>query len=246
MREVVQVVAVTNIGHERESNEDRVVVGPWILAPDHDSAAELKLDHPPFVAAVLDGMGGHAAGGTAATIAAEVVASQGVSVDDASSAAYLAEWANRAIYERMLGVPSFSGMGTTLVGLAWVDGNAVVFNVGDARAYLESDGYMVQLSVDDASGKGTLTQSLGGLHSYQPIQPHVVVEPAKGARFLLATDGLFGHLDEEILESCLVDDDVGTVENLLRAALDAGGPDNVSIVLVRCPGAPDSEEGGGG
>jgi PPM family protein phosphatase len=232
----VRVVAVTHVGLIRERNEDRVVVGPWILAPDRVEAVAITLDRPPFVAAVLDGMGGHAAGAVAATVAAEVVASMGDTVDDEASAAYLAEWANAAVYEHMQGIPALAGMGSTLAGVAMVDDVAVVFNVGDARVYVEADGYLVQLAVDDSGSGGALTQCLGGLTSYRAVQAHVTTEAVADQRFILASDGLFGHLGEQALEACLVDDDEETVRNLLEAALDGGGPDNVSIAVVRFPG----------
>ena len=164
----------------------------------------------------------------------------GDTVDDEASAAYLAEWANAAVYEHMQGMPSLAGMGSTLAGVAVVDDVAVVFNVGDARVYVEADGYLVQLSIDDSGSGGALTQCLGGLSSYRAVQAHVTTEAVAGQRFILASDGLFGHLGEQLLEACLVDDDEETARNLLEAALDSGGPDNVSIAVVRCPGGDRS------
>ncbi len=240
----MRVWAASHVGRQRESNEDRVVVGPWILAPDRDDIATIELRDPPFVVAVLDGMGGQAAGTVAATLTAEVVASQGDSVEDETSAAYLTQWANRAIYDRMEEAPELSGMGTTIVGVALVEDRVVLFNVGDTRAYVETDGYLIQLSVDDAAPNGALTQCLGGLRAYRPVEAHVAVEPHRDRRFLLATDGLFGHLDDQTLEACLASDDESTVRRLLDAALDGGGPDNVSIVIIRFDGDLPTDDAG--
>lgn len=214
------------------------------MAPDREDVSAIELCEPPFVVAVLDGMGGQAAGAVAATLTAEVVASQSDSIEDESGAAYLTQWANRVLYERMGAAPGLSGMGTTIVGVALVGDRVVLFNVGDTRAYVEADGYLVQLSIDDSAPNGALTQCLGGLRDYRAVEAHVAVEPSDGRRFLLATDGLFGHLDEQTLEACLVSDDESTVRRLLDAALEGGGPDNVSIVLIRFDGGPAADDAG--
>ena len=229
----VTVTAVSHVGYARAQNQDRIVVAPWVLGPDLGSTVvRLSPPGPTVTVAVIDGMGGHAGGEVAAALAAEVVASSAHEVLSAADAAALAERANRAVYERVGTLPQLSGMGATLACLTVVGDEALVFNVGDSRTFADVDGYLIQLTTDDAGPGGGLTASLGGRSAYVPVDAHVVVEPCLGRRFLVASDGLFGHLDPVDLESVLDDDDETSVQRLLALALERGGPDNVSIVMV--------------
>lgn len=240
------VTVATDVGHVRETNQDRVVVGRWLLAPDHPDVAALNGVQARCAVALLDGMGGHAGGEIAATTAAEAVASFSGMIDSPETVVDAVQRANGAVYERMGSIPQLAGMGASLVGLALVGDDVVLFNVGDARAYLEADGYLVQASTDDVAPSGALTQALGGRATFERVEPHLVVEPAQGRRFLLASDGLFGHVDLTELDRCMVDDDRETVRALMRSALDRGGPDNVSVVLVRAVASSSRRARAGG
>lgn len=227
------VTAATHVGRERQVNEDRVVAGPWVLAPGCPVPTTIVCPPESPLVAVLDGMGGHAGGALAAATAAEAVAGRANEVDDPAAAATLAEAANRAVYDRMAQLPGLSGMGATIAALALVGDQALIMHVGDSRVYVESDRFLRPATTDHASPDGRLTRSLGGRERYEPVSADVVVEPVTGRRFLLATDGLFGHVAEDDLDRCLVDDDFASVEALIRLALEAGGPDNVTIALAR-------------
>lgn len=232
----------TNIGLIRQVNEDRIVVGPWILVPDGASSEAPENLEGVNVVAVLDGMGGHVGGELAATTAAEVLARLGRTMDSAAAAESAVRQANEAVYRRMAEVPQFVGMGTTVAGLALASEDVVLFNVGDARIYVETDGYLLQASTDDSVASGALTQSLGGRPAFEAVRPHVVVEPAVDRRFLLATDGLFGHLEHEQIEACMLGSSSSdAAAALLGLALDRGGPDNVSVALVEAR-RPDERE----
>lgn len=242
MRGGVTVTAATHLGLKREVNEDRIVVGPWVLGPLSDEVASITL--PPsdgLVAAVIDGMGGHSGGDVAASLVAEVVASRGGKAQAEESALELAVTANLAVYQRMASLAHLAGMGATLAGLLISQGSAWILNVGDSRVFVERDGYLVQLSTDDSAPNGTLTQSLGGVAQFQPVVPHLARDSAAGNRFLLATDGLFGCVDDTKLEQCMSQDDRSSVKALLAAALEAGGPDNISIILVSIPETVDAK-----
>lgn len=234
------VHVASHVGHVRETNQDRVVVGRWLLAPDLPGEAVLNGVQAGCAVALLDGMGGHAAGDIAATTAAEVLASSAGVIDGREAVVEAVQRANAAVYARMAAIPQLAGMGASLVGLALVGEQVVLFNVGDARGYVETNGYLNRLSTDDVAPSGALTRALGGRATFEPVEPHLVTEPAPGRRFLLATDGLFGHIDLAGIESCLVDDDRETVRALMTSALGGGGPDNVSVALVR-PVVPTDE-----
>lgn len=228
---VASVVAVSHVGRVRGRNEDRVVLGPCILGPHHGRVHHARIDAGAVVA-VLDGMGGHTGGDVAAQLAAEVCSSAPSVTTPAAVQATIAH-ANRSIYDRMAEVPGLAGMGTTIAALTLVGDDALVGNVGDSRVYRLDDHGPVQLTVDDALSRTALTQSLGGGRRLTPVRPQVAVVPAVDQRFLPATDGLFGHLEPAVLAAAVCDDDHDTVSRLLAIALDAGGPDIISIAVVR-------------
>ena len=230
------VTAATHRGLVRESNQDRIVIGPWIAAPDRPGPVTLRLAPADGPMAVIDGMGGHAGGDLAAAIAAEAIASHGSGAVAGAALAGLLRAANRSVYDRMEQVPSMAGMGAAVACVAVTDSEIVVANVGDVRAYLVSDGYLIQLSVDDVAADGALTASLGGRAAFEPVDPHLACEPASASRVLVASDGLFGSVELEVLEGLVGDDDAGFVSRLIDAALSAGGMDNVSVAVVRRSG----------
>jgi len=240
---VLKVAAGTHRGWVRNENQDRLVAGCWILGPEAPLPVELASLPNPQLVAVLDGMGGHVSGGTASTVAAEVLsASPGVtSTDDLVG---LATKANEAVYRRMTEEPILNGMGSTIVGLCVLQDELVVFNVGDSRAYQLTDGYLIQLSEDDASPNGLLTASLGGRSSYEEVSLHVArIAVDVSIRILLASDGLFGHVPEEELEREVDPDLLTSVVRLMKLALDAGGPDNVTVAMVDAIVVGNDEKG---
>jgi serine/threonine protein phosphatase PrpC len=230
---MMHATVATHVGHVRTENQDRVVVGRWVLGPDVHGAHTVAVPESWPMVAVLDGMGGHAGGSLAAACAADVVAA-GTLPLDAAAATALVNAANDAVFSLMSTNPHWSAMGSTLAALVVLAGDAMVINVGDSRVYVEEDGYLTLVSVDDTVGGGRLTQSLGGLAEPCPLEVHISVLPAAGRRFVLASDGLFGGVDVESLERCLTDDDPDTVRRLVEVALAAGGVDNISVAVVRC------------
>ena len=228
---MLHVTAVTHRGLVRNTNQDRIVAGRWVLGPDDPDPVEIDLALGATVA-VADGMGGAAGGDLAAGLAAGVLASasrDGGPIDAVHRA-------NRALYETSDQVPGLAGMGVTIAGVSVGPDDAVIFNIGDTRVYVEVDDELIQTSVDDSSPNrpAAVTASLGGLASYEPVTPHVSRELSAGRRFLVASDGLTGAVgDTEIRNAMAGTDDLPAVRELLRLALDRGGPDNVSIAIIR-------------
>jgi serine/threonine protein phosphatase PrpC len=144
-------------------------------------------------------------------------------------------------------------MGSTLVLLVLTGDRMICANVGDSRCFLLRDSHLVQLSHDDslppAPGQATVatvvTQTLGGRPERTAVDPHVLeAEFRPGDQFLLCSDGLTDELPPERIEAELgkASDPRTAVEELLRATLDAGARDNVSIVLIAVPGGNDHIE----
>ena len=245
----MRVVAVTHPGLNRIENQDRVVIDGVVLASGASEAVAVDLGRRCLLA-VVDGMGGHPAGGVAAAIVADVVASGYQRIRTAADVEALVSTANDEVYAMMARVPGLSGMGATIAGLAATGDEVIVFNVGDARVYLADGGYLMQASVDDrraGATRGAVTQSLGGLHTHTPVDVHVTSEPAGTGRVLVASDGLFDGIAHETMDramSASVDD---TAHALLEQALAAGGADNISFGLLELSdGPPDGGEGGAG
>ena len=230
--------AATDVGRMRTNNEDSY------------------LSEPP-VAAVADGMGGHNAGEVASAIAIEeLTALKGMgpwpneraATDDLKRAIVRA---TRRIREMAAGDRELNGMGTTLVAVL-EDGSSVhLANVGDSRAYLLRQGELTQVTVDhtlvqelvddgrlspkDAERhpqRSMITRALGvdreveiDLFTYK-LQP--------GDRLVLCSDGLSDVLNPAQIRNALlrVRDPQQAAERLVAMAVEGGGPDNVTVIVV--------------
>jgi PPM family protein phosphatase len=243
----VRAVAVTCLSHEglvREHNEDSLVVGPWTLAATVTESPQ-TLVFPlgtPLVVAVADGLGGHPGGEVASAIAVAELARAGPGLDSEPALRAAVEAANRAVYGAADRDRALAAMGTTVAGVVVTAEQVRVFNVGDSRVYgLGPDG-LARLSVDDspplAPGQRTtviVTQTLGGHPRYLPVDAHVrtVPVPTDGC-FLVCSDGLSDLVEEERLGRLLAEHQDGRAAfELWRAAIEAGGHDNITLALLR-------------
>jgi protein phosphatase len=231
-------------GKVRTSNEDSCVA---------------NLNNKIFL--VADGMGGHAAGEIASQIAAsavEAVLSAGEPNPDMEALLQIAvKTANTSVYETQRLKPECRGMGSTLTALTFQDNRYYVAHVGDSRAYLFRDGSLIQLTRDHSlvwplfeSGalakddisrhpqKNLITRSIG---THSDVEADLKNGDAlEGDIFLLCSDGLTDVLsDQDILH--ILSTGKGNVRDLCEALVSGanagGGPDNVTVVLVRL--APD-------
>lgn len=231
----------TDVGRSRERNEDALLQRPGR-----------------GLAAVADGMGGHAAGDIASRIAVDVVDDRSAHIPDNGGSAYFQETvrqAHEAILRAARADPELEGMGTTLTLLRLVpDGtHGVIAHVGDSRAYrwragaleqLTRDQTWVQQQIDDGRlspeearahpFSAMLTCALGIANVDLDVQV-VDPQPQPGDLFLLCSDGLTAALRDEELRAILrehegIDD---AARELVDAANAAGGPDNITVALVR-------------
>lgn len=236
-----QTCAQTHQGKVRSNNEDAYFV---------DSALGVYL--------LSDGMGGARGGEHASRIAIETV-SRFLSEDRDRGRAKLLdalEAANRRILEEAVLNPSLEGMGATIVAALDRGEYFSIANVGDSRAYLcdrtgltvitEDHSWIqevgVPLGLTDSEiqrhpMRHVLTMALG---SGRALSIHDYTVPVKpGAILLLSSDGLHGVISAGDIETILREDAAGgsTLEekcsSLIQAALHAGGPDNITAVLIR-------------
>jgi len=234
---------MTDIGLHRESNEDAFVISP-------------KLD---FCLAA-DGMGGAAAGELASRIFAETTLEIFSRNTDRSEKEILYRVqrafssANEKILEHVIQNPSHQGMGCTAELLAFYDERFIVGHMGDSRTYRFRRGQLEQLTEDHTLVQQQVDE---GLISSENVRHHplrnVILravglkkelaldvlrgKTASGDLFLLCSDGLTDMVeDDQISEILLSDIDIHRkTEKLIKMAKDAGGHDNITVVLTAIP-----------
>ncbi|MGW4242466.1 PP2C family protein-serine/threonine phosphatase [Nocardia sp. NPDC004722] len=244
----IRIAAVTHRGHVRTHNEDALGWGGWALQGDSPTALTTEIDvTSPITIVVCDGLGGHAGGAAASRFACEGLSAPGAIADSTGDdhvrtvVGRLLQQISDSINDLGEQRPELHAMGCTVVGVTVLpDSSAVVFNVGDSRAYRLEGAYLAQLSLDHrASGSNLLRQALGAGR-------RVVVEPdyfdcrlQPGPGILLCTDGLDDYADFESIERLMLSAPADLPVLLRDLALAGGGGDNVTVVQVSC--VPDKE-----
>lgn len=247
MREQVKHIVVSALSHDglvRDHNEDSLVVGPWTLCASVTRSPQmflLRLDNP-VVVAVADGLGGHPAGEVASSLVVQELARLGPYLDDEEAVRAAVEHLNRLVYESMQADDDRLMMGTTVAGVVIGPSNTRVFNVGDSRVYAVTGGSLRRLSTDDSPplepGQTTthiVTETIGGHPAYRAVEVHVSAEPtAAFSRLLVCSDGLSDVVDEDAMGRLLGEHGDGTAAAfaLWRAAIEGGGPDNITLAVV--------------
>jgi protein phosphatase len=229
--------SATHVGQVRSNNQDSFLV---LVEAD--------------LYGVADGMGGHNGGEVASAMAVEHLQEHAgeASLENLKQAARIG---NRAIFEKAGDDSELHGMGTTLCAVRVVpgpEGDEIAWiNVGDSRVYLFRDGNLIQLSrdhslVEDLLRDGQLTEDEAKVHPKRNIITRALgidvdvdvdgstVIPFNGDRFLLCSDGLFGEVTGDQISAVLrrLADPTEAAEELVRLANEAGGRDNITVVLV--------------
>lgn len=258
-REICRVAfaAKTDLGCVRENNEDKF---DW-WEPD----APDVLARRGRLYAVADGMGGHAAGQIASEIAlkelgATYFAPGRASARDALARAFVA--ANRRVFEIATTVPSRAGMGCTMVALALRGTEAIIAWAGDSRAYRIRDGRAERLTEDhswvmDQVRAGVLTQEEAERSAYRNVitrsigteaamRPDVVTtRVGAGEDLVLCSDGLTGPLSEpDIADVVSSHTPSFACGELIARANAAGGPDNITVAILRILEVEAADDGG--
>ncbi|MDN0199874.1 PP2C family serine/threonine-protein phosphatase [Streptomyces sp. S.PNR 29] len=242
----VAVSALSHPGLIRDHNEDSLVIGPWTLcATVTENPQTLFFPYAsPVVVAVADGLGGHPGGDVASALVARRIAWLGPALSSEVAVRDVLNACNRAVYEAADGDDgrALTAMGTTVAGIVVQPGSLLTFNVGDSRVFAVTRDGLRQVSVDDSPplepGRRTtslVTQCLGGSVTYRSIRPHVTAAPVSpGDRYLVCTDGLTDPLTTDVIDEVLREHDDGRAAfELWKAAIAAGGPDNITLAVVR-------------
>ena len=239
----MNVYGQTHIGLVRENNQDALEYG--------------TLNDTTQYAVVCDGMGGANGGNIASKIAVEVIGSrirdgyresQSVgSVEHLLTSAMAT--ANVGVFDRAQRESELAGMGTTVVAVITCEHTAYISHVGDSRLYLYRDGQLRQVTrdhsvVQDLIESGQITEEEARSHprkNYITRALGVVseeygeyneLELLSGDRLLLCTDGLTDEVSNDLMCQLLTLPVEESAEALIRASLDDGGMDNITVVLV--------------
>jgi PPM family protein phosphatase len=236
------VSALSHIGAVRDHHEDSLVAGPWTLCATVTESPQ-TLVFPlgtPLVVAVADGLGGHAGGEVASALVARQLAQIGPMLDGQDRLREALNACNREVHAVAARNPALTAMGTTVAGVVVTADRVLAFNVGDSRVYAAGPGGVRQLSTDDRLldddlPAGIVTQVLGGSDELEAVDPHLVTSPlSEDTSYLICTDGLTDAVPADTLGEMLRQyGDGRAVFELWKAAVAAGGPDNVTIALVR-------------
>lgn len=224
------IAGETNKGICRSKNEDS-----FCICADRNAVNVL--------AVVADGVGGHTDGDVASFLCCRSLLRQwrnnrfAEKIQDGGFGDILPELirnANREIYEQNIRAGKVPGMCTTVVAAVFAPGKITVCNVGDSPFMILRKGVLHQLTEDHNWGgyRNVISRALG-VRSVLEIDTQVI-DCMSGDRCLLCTDGLSHTLPEEKIRQHL---DIASapgaaVDNLLKAALLAGGRDNITAVAM--------------
>ena len=230
---------VSDVGTVRSNNQDSSFAGAHLVA-------------------ICDGMGGHAGGDTASTIAIRSLAhiEQDSPNGDVARATQIMEASAMAAHDAIVGKAKrerkLAGMGTTITAITLVADYWVLAHIGDSRAYLLRDGHLMRLTSDHSYVQHLIdtkriSQSEARNHPQRNVvmrvlgdfdidaRPDISIRTARaGDRLLLCSDGLCGVLEDSTIEETMLHftDPEECAQKLVSMALRAGSTDNVSAVIA--------------
>jgi PPM family protein phosphatase len=243
----VEFAHLSDVGCQRQENEDSF--GIW------EPATPAEIESKGILAVVADGMGGYQGGREASQIAVKTVCEiyEQASVD--LQAALLAglQTAHVRIQEYAGEHPGFFGMGTTCTAISLVGSHLYFAHVGDSRLYLVRGSSIARLTRDDSyvnrlvetglinqeeaethPQRHILTAALGVGADLVPDSPPGPILLLNGDVLVLCTDGLWGQVnDHELHDSVSTMPPVDACHKLVKLARDRGGPDNITIEVLR-------------
>ena len=232
----LRYAARSDVGLVRSNNQDSAYAGSHLLV-------------------VADGMGGHAGGDVASSVAIGRLAALDSETPASDIVATLEESvleANQEILRRARDEPQLRGLGTTITALLRAEGKFALAHIGDSRAYLLRDEETVQITKDHTFvqrllDEGRLTEDEAERHPQRSVLMRVLgdvdADPEldlslraahAGDRWLLCSDGLSGLVSLDTIDATMKDiEDPGEcADALVQLALKGGGPDNITCIVA--------------
>jgi protein phosphatase len=248
VRPGIELAALTDVGCQRENNEDRYSY--WEPASDQQFTLKGRL------AIVADGMGGYEGGQEASRIAVQAIEeiyAKAASGDPRSWLLQGFQSAHSRIQEEAGRDLDLHGMGTTCTAIALLGHQLYFAHVGDSRLYLVRDSSLSRLTQDhsyvgrlvqsgairaeDAEShpqRHILTAALGAGNTVAPDSPEEPLALQAGDVLMLCTDGLWSLLtDADILKAVNGNECEESCRILVETAKQRGGPDNITVELLR-------------
>lgn len=232
----------TDIGYVRDHNEDSLIIIPPLFA-------------------VADGMGGHEAGEIASEITVNTLAELAPSHLDAEGLTAAVEAANYNVMKAPRQGIGRDGMGTTLTAAMLEGERLLIAQAGDSRAYLLHKGHLQQITRDhslmaDLIEAGQITPEEARVHPNRSVITRAIgsdihmrpdiyeLNVDAGDRILLCSDGLSSMISNNAIESIMrrQSDAQHCADELVTAALENGGADNVTVVVADVPGFSEVRE----
>jgi serine/threonine protein phosphatase PrpC len=249
IRPGIELAGLSDIGCQRENNEDRYSY--WEPASDEQFQRKGRL------AIVADGMGGYEGGQEASRIAVQAV-EEVYSNDTSADPEFLLRASFQAAHRRIIQQahehPELHGMGTTCTAAALLGQRLYYAHLGDSRLYLVRDSSISRLTRDHSyvnrlvengvisseeaeshSQRHILTAALGsGIGEISPDLPEQPIELKKSDVLLLCTDGLWSVVSEDEIKGAVEQEDLQKAcRDLVHAAKRLGGPDNITLQILR-------------
>jgi PPM family protein phosphatase len=244
----IEIASLTDVGLQRANNEDSYLY--WEPESDEDFRRKGRL------AVVADGMGGYEGGQEASRLAVETVKmiyDGSFNGDPQGSLTAAIAAAHDNIQRYALEHPDLSGMGTTCTAVSIVDQRLYFAHVGDSRLYLIHNGAVTRLTRDhsyvgrlvesgivrseDAEShpqRHILTAALGSGRDVEPDVPHQPLLLENGDSLILCTDGLWSLVGEkELAQAVQSKSPAESCRKLVNLALERGGPDNITLLVLR-------------
>lgn len=248
----IDIQAICDKGRVRENNEDALSIGGIFLRDDVINLTVDVQENSVFYLLVSDGMGGHEKGEEASEITLDELKEQfsmneiqpDTFSDDINEAAkYISYKLNNAAYDQGQSKP----MGCTLTGVVCHYGKIYLVNAGDSRTYRFRGGILRQLTTDQTergiSGNPQASKALlnciGGGLTGKILTDDITNKIIDDDVILICSDGLTDMLTDDEIEALLTEGittegmEEGLAEKMKEKACEAGGYDNVSIILAK-------------
>jgi protein phosphatase len=237
---ILRAAMVTDLGLVRTNNEDSAHFGSRLIS-------------------VADGMGGLPAGELASDLVIKALAPLDGAPADADPLKLLTaavEEGNNRVADMVDEDPVREGMGTTVTALLLSAGKLGLVHVGDSRCYLLRDNALEQVTRDDTLvqslvDRGALTPAQARSHPQRSLVTQAVqgrpmtisggtLEPQLGDRFMLCSDGLSDVVTDDAIGLALTSypEPQECAEQLVKLAVQAGGPDNITVIVADVTAGP--------
>ncbi|WEK56351.1 MAG: Stp1/IreP family PP2C-type Ser/Thr phosphatase [Candidatus Cohnella colombiensis] len=247
----------SHVGKVRQINEDQAWFG--------------QVNGHALAAIVADGMGGHRAGEVASglTVNSIVESLQNwdnfeLGADAIPSLREIIRTANTTVFETASLNEQYHNMGTTVVMAMISQGSGLIGYIGDSRAYRIRSGQLEQLTedhtlVNELTKSGQLSLEEAAQHPRRNVltralgtDPEVaidvqVIDWQIGDRLLLCSDGLSGMVEDELIQATLEQSELNLeqqAERLIELALEAGGDDNITVIIIADDAGANATGGG--